>query len=634
MIWRTPQIKKAKSAILRYGIGLASFAFTLVLALVFLRFSIKLDLSLLVVLALLGSAWYGGRGPGLMVAVLFELATVSLRNPIQAPWISLVFMEFNRTALMAILVLLVSSRKNALEQLAKLAAIVETSDDAIIGATLDGVITSWNAGAQNTYGYSAGEVLSHSASMLVPAGRQEEVPEILARLRTGEHIRHFETVRLRKDGTEFNASLTISPISDRSGNVLGISIIARDVTERRDLEEQLRQSQKMEAIGRLAGGVAHDFNNLLTAIIGYSQLALQGLHREDPLHGHIKEIENAGTRAAALTKQLLALSRRQVLQPAILELNLVVGGIEGMLRRLIGEDIHLTASLDPELGRVKADPGQIEQVIMNLAVNARDAMPNGGHLIIETAGVVLDEHYAAEHPEVRPGPYALLAVSDSGTGMDKETQARIFEPFFTTKELGKGTGLGLSTVFGIVKQSGGHVSVYSEPGHGTTLKVYLPVTDELSDAVEIPPCSVESLRGSETVLLVEDEDIVRRMASQVLKMNGYVVLEASNGGEALQHHARYGVSIHLMITDMVMPHISGRELAERLSPWHPTMRVLYMSGYTDTAIVHHGVLDPGTAFIQKPFTPDGLARKVRHVLDANEPIADWDALIQPGIPPA
>jgi PAS domain S-box-containing protein len=394
--------------------------------------------------------------------------------------------------------------------------------------------------------------------------------------------------------------------------------LKQELAERKRLEEQLIQSQKMEAIGRLAGGVAHDFNNLLTAIIGYSELLLGELNPYDPRRGDVEEINKAADQAAALTRQLLAFSRKQVLQPQVLDLNATVSNIEKMLRRLIGEDIDLVTILDPALGRVKADPGQIEQVLMNLAVNARDAMPQGGKLTIETTNVVLDKDYTQQHVEVQVGPYVMLAVSDTGVGMDQETQSHLFEPFFTTKGMGKGTGLGLATVYGIVKQSDGHIWVYSELGQGTTFKVYLPRVEEAAEVVQRVQVPTESLQGREIVLLVEDEDIVRDLARLVLLQRGYTVLEARDGEEAIQICEQHEGPVHLIVTDVVMPGgMSGRQLAERLATLRPGMKVLYMSGYTDNAIAHHGVLEPGMAFLQKPFAPEALARKVREALDAS-----------------
>jgi two-component system cell cycle sensor histidine kinase/response regulator CckA len=405
------------------------------------------------------------------------------------------------------------------------------------------------------------------------------------------------------------------PLRDSDGKIVGLLGIARDITERKQLEAQLRQAQKMEAVGRLAGGVAHDFNNLVTVITGFSEIMLhRHLGDHDPLREPIEEIQKAGERAASLTRQLLAFSRRQVLQPKVLDLNAVVADIDKMLRRLIGEDIELITVLNPGLRPVKADPGQVEQIIMNLTVNARDAMPQGGKLTIETANVELDEAYARLHLAVQPGPYVMLAMSDTGAGMDAETQAHIFEPFFTTKE--EGTGLGLSTVYGIVKQSGGYIWVYSEPGQGTTFKIYLPQVEEAVEPLKPSAAPTRPPQGSETVLVVEDDEGVRTLAREFLQMDGYTALEARHGEEALQVCEQHEGPIHLMVTDVVMPGMSGRELAEHLAPLRPEMKVLYISGYTDNAIVRHCVLEPGTAFLQKPFTTDALARKVRLALDA------------------
>ena len=393
---------------------------------------------------------------------------------------------------------------------------------------------------------------------------------------------------------------------------------AQEKAQRKQLEDQLRQSQKMEAIGQLTGGIAHDFNNMLTVILGYSELMLKRLPPDAPLRDDVEQVKEAGERASLLTKQLLAFSRKQVLQPKVLDLNTVLTNMDRMLQRLIGEDIALVAVPAPGLWHVYADPSQIEQVMMNLAVNARDAMPNGGKLTIETANVQLDDAYAHQHGPVQPGSYVMLAVSDTGCGMDRETQARIFEPFFTTKEPGKGTGLGLSTVYGIVKQSGGYVWVYSEVGRGTAFKIYLPRGEGAVETVEPGVAPARTVRGSEMILLVEDDRAVRVLARSTLQAHGYTVLEAHHGKHALQVYEQHAGPIHLLVTDVVMPEMSGRELADRLKPSRPNMKVLFMSGYTDKAIVHHGELDPGAAFLQKPFTPDALARKVREVLDTPE----------------
>lgn len=401
--------------------------------------------------------------------------------------------------------------------------------------------------------------------------------------------------------------------------VSGVLARLRLDAQRQRLEAQYYQAQKMEAVGRLVGGVAHDFNNILTVINGYSELLLQRhLGPQHPIRREVEQILESGKRAARLTRQLLAFSRQQVLQPRVLDLNQIVVNMEKMLHRLIGEDIVLEAILEPQLRSVKADPGQIEQVIMNLAINARDAMPEGGKLTIETANVVLDEKYARQHLEIQPGPFVMLAVSDTGSGMDAETRAHIFEPFFTTKR--QGTGLGLATVYGIINQSGGQIWVYSEPGQGTTIKIYLPQTEATVDVVTPSQSLAESKLGAETILLVEDEDLVRELARQTLIGSGYTVLEAGDGEQAHQVNAAYQGVIHLLVTDVVMPGgINGAQLAKELVSLRPEMKVLYTSGYTENAIVHHGVLDAGIAFLAKPFSPNELLRKVRQTLDGETP---------------
>jgi PAS domain S-box-containing protein len=393
--------------------------------------------------------------------------------------------------------------------------------------------------------------------------------------------------------------------------------ISMDVTERRTLEAQFQQAQKMEAVGRLAGGVAHDFNNLLTAILGYCELVLADLEPDDPRRADIAEIQKAGTSAASLTRQLLAFSRKQIVEPAVLDLNVVIGDIRPMLERLIGEDVNIVLSLRPEPALVSADRGQVEQVVMNLTVNARDAMPMGGTLMLATAHVELDDHYAAVHVGVKPGPYVVLTVTDTGTGMAPQVQARLFEPFFTTKEAGKGTGLGLATVHGIVTRGGGHVGAYSEVGKGTSFKVYFPVADAAATVVAAPPAVARPRAEAQTVLVVEDEEGLRELAKRLLERLGYKVLLAGNAAEALRL-LEQNASIDLLLTDVVMPGTSGPELTRQLVGQRAGLKVIYMSGYTEEAIVQHGVLKPGIAFLQKPFTSDALGRKIREVLDRDE----------------
>jgi len=494
-----------------------------------------------------------------------------------------------------------------------LAAVIQSSPLAIYTLDPRSTVLTWNRAAEALYGWQAAELIGRP---LPTIGHDvEDHGRLRDRVLRGESLRGVEVTRRRKDGTSVNISLSVAPLHDAAGRVTGMLSLAADVTEMRQLEVQYRQAQKMEAVGRLAGGIAHDFNNLLTAIIGTTALVLEDLGLESRARLDIQEIEKAAKRAAGLTRQLLIFSRQQVLEPRALDLNALVGNLEKMLHRLIGEDIELRTKQATALGAVRADPGQLEQAIVNLVVNARDAMPQGGRLTIETADVELDRGYVAGHVPTQPGPYVLLAISDTGVGMDGATKARLFEPFFTTKEPGRGTGLGLATVYGIVKQSGGYIWTYSELGHGTTFKIYLPRVAETPEAPEATTSPPTPVRGSETLLVVEDQQEVRKLTKRVLEARGYTVLAARNGAEALEIVAQHPSRIHLMITDVVMPGMNGRELAQHARARRSYLKVLYVSGYTGEAVLQHRLLEPGVAFLQKPFTPDVLARKTREVLD-------------------
>jgi two-component system cell cycle sensor histidine kinase/response regulator CckA len=488
--------------------------------------------------------------------------------------------------------------------------------DGIISIDERGTISMMNRAGERLFGRSTHEVVGQNIKMLMPAPYHGEHDAYLANYtRTGDAkiIGIGREVKgLRKDGSTFPLDLAVTEFQfDNQRYFVGI---VRDISDKKRLEEQLHQSQKMEAFGQLAGGVAHDFNNLLTVISGYSELLMAELPPDDPKKKMADQIHRAGKRAAALTRQLLAFSRQQVLEPKVLDLNVVVTDIEKMLRRLIGEDVQFTTVLGAAISPVKVDSGQIEQVIMNLAVNARDAMPQGGKLTIETREADLEESYTQTHPEAKTGRFVMIAISDTGCGMTPEVKARIFEPFYTTKDVGQGTGLGLAVVHGIVKQSGGNIDVYSEVGVGTTFRIYLPTVQQpaatsAGSAPEMPS------RGSETILLVEDEDSVRELAMFVLRQCGYKVMTAPEGLAALQLVANCREKIDLLLTDVVMPQMGGRKLAETLLAEHPELRVLFMSGYTDDAVVRHGVLQSNANFLQKPFSPNSLAQKVRDVLD-------------------
>jgi two-component system cell cycle sensor histidine kinase/response regulator CckA len=513
----------------------------------------------------------------------------------------------------------ITERKQAGEALreteAKYRSIFENAVEGIFQSTPAGRYVAANPAMARILGYSSPEEFIAErtffhADNYVNSDTRDALTTLFAEqgLVTG-----FECEVYRKDGSKISMVQNVRAIYDEQGKLLHYEGSIEDVTESRLLESQLRQSQKLEAVGMLAGGIAHDFNNLLTVIGGYTDLSLARLEENDPLCRNLNEILKAADRAAVLTRQLLAFSRKQVLMPRVLDLNSVVSEMEKLLRRLIGENIEFRAIPGEQLGNVTADPGQIEQVIMNLAINSRDAMPAGGKLLIETANVFLDEEHAKRHVTVSAGNHVMLAVSDTGSGMDSETQARIFEPFFTTKEQGKGTGLGLAMVYGIVKQSGGSIWVYSEVGRGTTFKIYLPRVDGKAE-FEAPCSKREIITGNETILLAEDEEMVRQLAQELLIANGYKVLPAPNGAAAFAIYEKHEGPVDLLLTDVVMPEMSGLQLAAQLKERRPDLKVLFMSGYTDNAIVHQGLME-GENFIQKPFSPLTLAERVRNVLD-------------------
>jgi two-component system cell cycle sensor histidine kinase/response regulator CckA len=512
--------------------------------------------------------------------------------------------------------------KEKAEELYRL--IAENTTDLICLLDTRGMYAYVSPSHKDLLGYSPEDLIGRSAFSIIHPDDQEEAHKCFTVSLERNKGGTLECRLQHVDGSWRAFDVVGNWIFDGHDTPQRAILVSRDLSERklaekalRESEEQLRQAQKLEAIGQLAGGVAHDFNNLLTVITGYSDLLLNRIAEGDSNHSRVEEIKRAAERASSLTRQLLAFSRKQVLQPKLFDLNTLVADLGKMLQRLIGEDIDLTMVLTKDVAEINADPGQIEQVLMNLVVNARDAMPDGGKITIETAHVQVDQAYAESHLAVQPGPYVMLAVTDTGSGMDQETQKHIFEPFFTTKEQGKGTGLGLSTVYGIVKQSGGNIWIYSELGQGTTFKVYLP---QARDSASLKRAQMEPaimMKGTETILLVEDEPQIRALAYEFLSDKGYKVLPSSNGNEALDILEEHLPGVHLIVTDVVMPQMSGRELADRAIAISPGTKVLFMSGYTNDAIVRHGVLNPDTWFIQKPFGPDALARKVREVLDAS-----------------
>ncbi len=509
----------------------------------------------------------------------------------------------------------VTERKSLEQDRARLAAIVEHAEDAMVSMSLDGVVISWNEGAERQYGYTDEEMIGRPISVLFPPDKYLEYQQTMKKVRKGEAIPAYETTRRRKDDTLINISLSISPIEIRDGAVVGASKIAHDLTRVKELEEQFRQAQKMEAVGRLAAGVAHDFNNLLTVISGYGELLLDMVPDGAPARELLLEIRNAVQRAAALTRQLRIFSRKQRFDLRVVELDSLVAGSANMLKRLVGEDVEIVAVLGSAPGRVKSDPGQLEQVVMNLVVNARDAMPRGGRITIETARTVVEQTSVCCAKGVNPGRYILLAVSDTGCGMDERTRARAFEPFFTTKEKDKGTGLGLAMVDGFIRQCGGHVLVHSEPGVGTTFEVYLAEVDDAMGVVPQAPIVEATTRCDETVLLVEDEASVRSLARQILQKGGYTVLEAARSDEAVRLAESHHGVIHLLVSDVAIPGMGGPALAEEILALKPGIKMLFLSGYADAAADRPGILASEIAFLGKPFTPNTLLRTVRNTLD-------------------
>jgi len=505
-----------------------------------------------------------------------------------------------------------------------LAAILESAGQAILSVDNTGKIVLVNHRAADMFRYSREELLGAGIELLVPDGRREAHHRARAGYFSQPRVREMgsglELSGRRKDGSEFPVEVSLSYIQTDDGS-FGIAFVS-DISQRKKLEEQLMHSQKMEAVGRLAGGVAHDFNNMLTVISGYSRMVLDELPPDHSVREYAEETLRAAERAGALTSQLLAFGRRQIMRPRVVNINDVVSQTEKMLRRLIGEDIELVLRLAPEAGNLKVDPGPVEQAIVNLAVNSRDAMPTGGRILIETANVRLDETYTRTHLGVQPGEFVMIAVSDTGHGMDAETRQHIFEPFFTTKEKGKNSGLGLATVYGMVKQTGGDIWVYSEPGKGTTFKLYFPRVPEAATTPGGDEAGQLHLQAGETILVVEDEKAVRDLTVKMLQRLGYHILAAAGGEEALEISRTFSGPIAMLVTDVVMPHMSGLQVAEALAPTRPAMKVLFLSGYTANAVVHHGVLDSDVDYLAKPFSREDLGRKVREIMERREKRAE------------
>ncbi len=622
---RNRNIAPARAPVLRYGVAVLSIILALIPA--FLLSDVVESRLVVFAVAIMVSAWYGGWKPGLVatsfaltVSAYFSLAGARSPADYRRAIIHLALFVFVAGLICFFNAALRSAQEGLRRSEINFRSLVTHAPYGVCRCSSDGILLDVNPALVAMLGYSSGKNLvgRNLANLYSDSQQWFSLADSLHLL---EKFQGLPADWLRDDRTVVSVRLSGRAFRDERNTVF-FELFAEDVTERRALEQQLRQAQKMEAVGRLAGGIAHDFNNLLMVISGYSEFLLGQLGDEPTLRGHAQEIANAAGRATSLTRQLLAFSRKQMLAPKIVDLNSVVTENVKMLTRLIGEDIDLVMVPGPDIGAVKADPGQIEQVIMNLAVNARDAMPHGGKLTIETANVTLDATYARFHAPVKPGDYVMLAISDTGVGMDADTQAHIFEPFFTTKGL-KGTGLGLSTVYGIVKQSEGYIWLYSEAGKGTSFKIYLPRFSATGEVLVTQPALAaeadQLAPGHETILLVEDEENLRRLAHQYLENQGYTVIDAPDGATAIQISQAHKGPIHLLLTDVIMPGMNGRELANQVSPTRPEMRVLYMSGYTENHIGHNGTLDQGITLLQKPFTLPALKAKVREMLDTPLP---------------
>jgi PAS domain S-box-containing protein len=622
---RNRNIAPARAPVLRYGVAVLSIILALIPA--FLLSDVVESRLVVFSVAIMVSAWYGGWKPGLVatsfaltVSAYFSFAGARSPADYRRAIIHLALFVFVAGLICWFNAALRYAQEGLRRSEINFRSLVTHAPYGVCRCNSVGILLDVNPALVAMLGYASGADLvgRNLANLYSDSQQWFSLADYLGLL---EKFQGLPADWLRDDRTVVSVRLSGRAFRDER-NTIFFELFAEDVTERRALEQQLRQAQKMEAVGRLAGGIAHDFNNLLMVISGYSEFLLERIGNDPTMRGHAQEIANAAGRATSLTRQLLAFSRKQMLAPKIVDLNSVVTENVKMLTRLIGEDIDLVMVPGPDIGSVKADPGQIEQVIMNLAVNARDAMPHGGKLTIETANVTLDANYARFHAPVKPGDYVMLAISDTGVGMDADTQAHIFEPFYTTKGL-KGTGLGLSTVYGIVKQSDGYIWLYSEASKGTSFKIYLPRFSATGEVLATQPALAadadQTSPGHETILLVEDEENLRRLARQSLENQGYRVIDAPDGATAIQISQAHQGPIHLLLTDVIMPGMNGRELANKVSPTRPEMRVLYMSGYTENHIGHNGTLDEGITLLQKPFTLPALKAKVREMLDTPLP---------------